>query len=68
VIHLRESILETEADFAVLHNLLIKAPSKYDFPVEEMIHKADELLLKLPFTKIIPLCDQKLFKIITCNK
>ena len=51
-----------------MHNLLIKAPSKFDFPLEETIARADELYNKLPFSKVLPLCDRGLFKIITCNK
>jgi hypothetical protein len=68
VIHLRDFILKAEADFALVHDVLIKAPHKYGFPFELLVKKADDLILTMPFSSVLPLCEKNLFKIITCNE
>lgn len=68
MIHLRDFILKAEADFAIIHDVLIKSPHKYGFPFEIVLEKADELYKKLPFTSVLPLCDKNLFRVITCNR
>lgn len=37
-------MLETEADFAMMHSTLARAPEKFGFPIETIIASADELM------------------------
>mmetsp|Transcript_11339 Transcript_11339/g.19028 ORF Transcript_11339/g.19028 Transcript_11339/m.19028 type:complete len:448 (-) Transcript_11339:58-1401(-) len=68
VIHLRSEILSGECDFASVHNILVRAPSKFGFPLEEIIATADVLFARTPVKKLKTLCDLELQKLIYLNR
>ncbi len=51
-----------------MHNVLVRAPERYGFPLEKMINRADDLLNQVPINRVVKLCDQALFKLISANE
>jgi len=66
--HLREEILACECDFAAVHNVLVRAPSKLGFPVEEILASADVLFARTPVSRLKSLCDLELQKLVYHNR
>lgn len=64
MIHIREIILTTEADFASLHNILVRAPEKYGFPFEALLLRADQLYKEISPEKVLSLCSTELYALI----
>jgi hypothetical protein len=67
-LELKPIIMNTEADFAALHNVLVRAPERHGFPLEKLIAKADFLFLTVPIGRVLNLCDPALFQLISANE
>lgn len=60
--------MSTEADFAMLHSAISRAPGKQGFPVDDLIPVADDLFERLPTKKLLRICDRPLQKLILSNR
>jgi hypothetical protein len=60
--------MSAECDFAVIHNLLAKAPSNLGCPIENVIAAADSLFERVPPEKLKKLCDNDIKKLIYYNQ
>lgn len=61
-------IVDTEPEFAAMHNVLVRAPDRYGFPLEKMIKRADELMSSVPINRVVKLSETSLFKLISANE
>lgn len=61
-------MLETEADFAMMHSTLARAPEKFGFPVEEMLASADKLMENITLQKVNSFCDSELLQLIKSKR
>ncbi len=60
--------MDTEPDFASMHNVLVRSPDRYGFPLEKMIKRADELYQTIPINRVLRLCEPDLYKLISANE
>lgn len=68
VLQIKSQIMSCECDFAVIHNLLAKAPQTIGCPIESIIAAADMLFERVPPEKLKNCCDGDLKKLISYNQ
>ena len=68
VLYHRQLILNTDAEFSTLHNLLVHLPSNQDFPIEELTMIADELLRRIPVNALIDIGSDDLKQVVATTR
>jgi hypothetical protein len=60
VIHFRNEILANECEFSILHNFIVHIPEILGIPFEDILKKADKLMISVTDKDIIKLANQEL--------